>query len=129
MTDPYDGVDLPNIDLLEYAKRHLIAHMLESGIKSEIIETYIGKISFSNPLRTHFATQLIACLPEDEREDCRGRLLGLKVGPTVRVTIHSDRHNYIFPISSYLNQKSIDALVKRVFQSDEVSGETPQKDN
>ncbi len=117
--------DLPDIDLLEYAKRHLLTHMRESGVSDTVIEEYISRIPFRNPLRNHFARQFIGLLPKNKRETVAERLLNNMVAPVVGLTVHADKHDLSFPVSTFLDAKSVDQLVKRIARSDEESGESP----
>ncbi len=121
--------DIPDIDLLEYAKRHLLTHMRESGMVDTTIEEYIARIPFRNPLRNHFARQFIAMLPKKAREAVAERLLNNMVSPIIGLTVHTGKHDLSYPVFTFLDSRSIDLLVKRIAQSDEDAGEaSPLRD-
>lgn len=104
--------------------------MLESGMSVDVIEHYIDKMPYANPLRTHFATQLIATLPVEEGEAMRLRLVKDVIQPTVKLGIHTSKRDFTFLISSFLDEKTVDQFVKRVVKSEDNSGDNkPPKDN
>ena len=109
--------DLLKMDLLEYAKKYLITHMLESGMSPETIEGYISRISYSNPLRDHFANQLISNLPRVMQTEAKNRLLKNRTSPVVGIEVHTEQNKYVFPVSGHMNNKEVSKIVQKYMRS------------
>lgn len=120
--------DLPNFDLLEFARRYLVDMMLVDGMSPEVVERLITNMPYSNPLRELFSLQLIEALPEELKADARKRLLDNHVSPVVGVSIRAQDHGYYLPFSAHMNTKQIDSMVERVFDTDRVKKKSRMRD-
>ncbi len=121
--------DLPNFDILEFARRYLVVMMLADGMSPDVVERLISNMPHNNPLRETFSIQLIESLPKKKRLGVQERLLGSVGTPNIKVTIHTQGHGYAMPFSSHMNVKDIESLVARFFDTDRVKKKSKLRDN
>lgn len=110
--------DMPSDTLLDFAKRYLIALMLESGMSQETVEGYVARIAHTHPLRDYFVRQFISMLPDNERPEAAVRLLEYPTAPIVGMSVQTSRRKLVLPVSAHLNNKDVDKIARRIFQSD-----------